>query len=498
MSTKITKSKAIVVEIICTLLILLFTYAALSKLLEFQNFQAQLGQSPLLSAFTGFISYSVILVEVILALLLTVPKSRAIGLLASFTLMLLFTVYIVIILNYSSFVPCSCGGILEKLGWKEHLVFNIGFTVAAAIAILLRSKDKTDSLIKVGIITFTGTTVLIVLYVTSEQAMHRENPFIRRFIQGASKKTEQIKLHNNTLYFAGTANGIIYLSDYKAPLHIFAYDTLLKTKKHFKIQLEREDFPFQTVQVKIFGNQFYLMDGTVPIIYKGDTGDWKAKILMTHNNYYFSKAEVVAPGKIVFRAQQLKTGRNILGTFSFTDSLKVTYAPNLLQKQIDGFFDTDGMLNFDKQTQQFVYLYYYRNQFMVTNNELQLKYRGHTIDTAVHAKLKVTFIKDTKQRKLAAPPFTVNQLSAVDNQLLFVNSKLVGKFEPKEMWKEASIIDIYNTRKNSYLSSVYIYDVHKSKVRDMLIIGNNLYAIIGQELHKYHLNFKVITQKNLK
>ncbi len=442
--------------------------------------------------YTGFISYAVLAVEFTIALLLAIPKTRFIALFASFTLMLLFTAYIIVILNYSSFVPCSCGGILEQLGWKEHLIFNIVFTLLAATAILILSLDKIDTLIKLLIITFAGTGLIIALYYTSENAMHQENPFIRRFIQGSATKVSGVNLNNNTLYFAGSDGSTFYLGDYKAPLHIFAYDTLLKTKKHYKIQLEREDFPFQSAQVKVFENYFYLMDGTVPVIYKGTISDWKAKVVMSNNNYYFSKAEIITPDKIAFRAQELKTGHNILGTFTFSDTLKVEYAPNLLQKQVDGFFDTDGMMQFDKQTHKLIYLYYYRNQFIVTDNNLKLQYRGKTIDTTTHAKLKVAYIRNTGQRKLAAPPFTVNQLSTVNNNLLFVNSKLIGKYEPKEMWKEASIIDVYDIRQNSYLSSIYIYDSNKSKVNDMLVIGNNLYAIVGHQLHKYHLSNQFI------
>ena len=75
-----TKFKEVVIEIISVLLILLFVYSALSKVLEFQNFQAQLGQSPLLSAYTGFISYAVLIVEFTIALLLAFPKTRFVGL----------------------------------------------------------------------------------------------------------------------------------------------------------------------------------------------------------------------------------------------------------------------------------------------------------------------------------------------------------------------------------------------------------------------------------
>lgn len=46
-------TKNIILETVCLLLVLLFVYAAISKLLDFENFRIQLGQSPLLSAFAG-------------------------------------------------------------------------------------------------------------------------------------------------------------------------------------------------------------------------------------------------------------------------------------------------------------------------------------------------------------------------------------------------------------------------------------------------------------
>lgn len=482
--------KNAIVDIICLLYILLFVYSSVSKLLEFQNFQAQLGQSPLLSAYTGFISYLVLIIEIVIALFLAIPKTRFVGLLSSFALMLMFTAYIIVILNYSSFIPCSCGGILEKLGWKEHLIFNITFTILALIASLFISINKSKTVLKLAIIAIICSAMISILYLYSERTMHLENPFIRRFIQGSASKTAEAELSNNSKYFAGTDGRTIYFGDSQAPLHIIAYDTTLKAKRHYKIQLERENFPFASVQVRIAPPYFYLMDGTVPVIYKGKITDWKAKLLMYDNNYYFSKAEIIAPDKIAFRAQQLKTLYNILGTFTFKDSLQVQYAPNLLQKQIDGYFDTDGMMQFDRQNQKLIYTYYYRNQFIIADKNLNLIHRGNTIDTTTKAKLKVVHIKETGQRKIASIPETVNQLAVVSNNLLFINSKLIGRYEPKEMWKQASIVDVYNIEKNAYLSSIYIYDINKNRLKEMFVVDNNLYAIIGHQVYKYHLSKK--------
>lgn len=127
----------IFVEIISILIILLFTYAASSKLLAYDQFVWQIGQSPTLKNFAEWLAWMVPSVELLISILLIVPKWRSLGLKASFGLMAAFTIYIASILSFSKELPCSCGGILEQMSWKNHLVFNIIFTVLPLIAILI-------------------------------------------------------------------------------------------------------------------------------------------------------------------------------------------------------------------------------------------------------------------------------------------------------------------------------------------------------------------------
>ncbi len=135
------RRKAIIVEVICYLFLILFLYAAATKLMEYAKFRVQIGQSPILTTLGDWIAPSVPAIELVIALLLFTPRFRLLALYASFSLMAIFTVYIFFILNYSPFVPCSCGGILEKMGWEEHLIFNMVFVLLAAVAILLQSSD---------------------------------------------------------------------------------------------------------------------------------------------------------------------------------------------------------------------------------------------------------------------------------------------------------------------------------------------------------------------
>src|SRR6266478_713273 len=115
------KLKTILIEIISGLFILLFVYAAASKLIDYQNFRIQLGQSPLLTAFAGWVSWVIPFLEIIISIMLAFPKSRLFGLYASFSLMVMFTAYIIAITKFSDYVPCSCGGVLQNMSWSQHL-----------------------------------------------------------------------------------------------------------------------------------------------------------------------------------------------------------------------------------------------------------------------------------------------------------------------------------------------------------------------------------------
>jgi len=122
--------------------IILFVYAAVSKLTDFENFQVQVAQSPLLSVFATFIAYATVIGELIIALMLCFQKSRLLGLYLFLGFMTAFTVYIFLILNYSPFVPCSCGGVLEDLGWLEHLWFNGIVCLLCVLVILTEHLSK--------------------------------------------------------------------------------------------------------------------------------------------------------------------------------------------------------------------------------------------------------------------------------------------------------------------------------------------------------------------
>ncbi|HLV69674.1 MAG TPA: MauE/DoxX family redox-associated membrane protein, partial [Xanthomarina sp.] len=171
-----------IIDTISMLFIVLFVYASISKLLEFKDFQTQLGQSPVLGAFAMIISYSVIGMELITALLLALEKTRILGLYIAFTLMVMFTSYIVIILNFTSFTPCSCGGVLEALGWTEHLIFNAAFITLALWALYVARKASYKQVTRRSLsLACIGFACVFGLFFSSDQEIKRNNAFQRKY-----------------------------------------------------------------------------------------------------------------------------------------------------------------------------------------------------------------------------------------------------------------------------------------------------------------------------
>ncbi len=133
-----------IIETIAALLITLFVYAGLSKLLDHHTFSLQLAQSPLLGSWAFIIAWALPTGELLLAAVLVIPATRLLGLYTSLILLIVFTLYLVYMLNFSTHLPCTCGGLISYMGWKQHVGFNSVFIVLAAVGIWLERTRTSD------------------------------------------------------------------------------------------------------------------------------------------------------------------------------------------------------------------------------------------------------------------------------------------------------------------------------------------------------------------
>ncbi len=124
------------------LLIFLFTYTGLSKLMDHNTFEVTILQSPIIKHQGAIISWLIPVSELLTVVLLLLSKYRQTGLLLSLLLLTMFTAYIAYMLFFVSNLPCSCGGILKELSWSNHLLFNSFIIVLILVSLFSNTRHK--------------------------------------------------------------------------------------------------------------------------------------------------------------------------------------------------------------------------------------------------------------------------------------------------------------------------------------------------------------------
>lgn len=137
--------KQVMLECIVALLIMLFLYASISKFLDFKTFIDQMNNQPLPNSWTPFLVWVIPGLEIAISLSLLFEYTRLLGLYASLILMILFTVYTgIILLHFFPYIPCSCGGVIQKLTWTQHLILNLSYVSLSILGIILQRRKYTN------------------------------------------------------------------------------------------------------------------------------------------------------------------------------------------------------------------------------------------------------------------------------------------------------------------------------------------------------------------
>lgn len=480
--------------------ILLFVYAAISKTLDFENFQVQLAQSPLVSAYAGFISYSVIVIELIIAVMLMMKGLRKTGLYMSFGIMVSFTVYIYLILNYSDFVPCSCGGILEKMSWNQHLIFNIACVVLSCMALFFKTNGKVLEnwkaiIFRTLLLALLSSGVVVLLFFTSEHIIKKENNFTRRFPHHVIREDLSYDLKVNSYYFAGAVDDTVYLGNTTSPFLLTKIDDHLTNTKTTYINPNKK-LNFRAPKISISGQSFYLTDGYVPVLFKGLLHDPKGDAHQISSDIpFFDQIRMIDATKMVIRTQSSISNENILGLADLSSSAGIRLKDDALDKQTDGIFDTDGQILYDDYEKSIYYFYYYKNEILKFDLELNRIGRQKTISQNASNTPEIRTLKDGT-KKIGVPSLPSDQNMIAHKGMVLSQSNLMGKFEPASQWSKNHIIDIYDLRKYEYWGSFYLPNPKKEKLHQMLIHKNHLYVLIGKKIVKYRIAQTLLDQFN--
>lgn len=136
------RTRAVFIQIITALLIVLFVYAGISKYYERSLFEAQLSFYPYISGMAVPLSWLIPSANLFTAIVLMIPKINRPGLYVALAVLLCYTLYLIVMLATQDDLPCSCGGIIKSLSWTEQVTLNLLLIILTLAALVLERPYK--------------------------------------------------------------------------------------------------------------------------------------------------------------------------------------------------------------------------------------------------------------------------------------------------------------------------------------------------------------------
>lgn len=145
--------KEFAIEICIALIVLLFAYTGVSKFLDYDKFvfQMRLAPLPLMINLAPVLGVVMPVIELLIAIALLFNQTRLKALYATVVLLISFELYISGMMLTGRHLPCTCGGIISKMGWGQHLLFNLVFILISLATINLIKKTQTAGMVNTGL-----------------------------------------------------------------------------------------------------------------------------------------------------------------------------------------------------------------------------------------------------------------------------------------------------------------------------------------------------------
>lgn len=330
------------------------------------------------------------------------------------------------------------------------------------------------------------------LYEGSSSGNNMGGGFTRKFHGSLAVETrETVDLGKETFYIAGTTSDRIFLGDFSSPLTLKVIGLPALDTQSVKILVDCRDCgdflkDMRKLRTKVDSPYFFLVDGARPALMRGRIGDWHAARFMADDHFFFEDAVPTGVSSFALRSYSLVTREYELAIGKM-DSPYFEFRNQLLERQVDGMFCVQGSLHYDDSIDRLVYVYTYRNEYIVMDSSLNLIDRRHTIDTFTTANLKVARLQDGTTNTLAMPPSIVNSVSCVAAGLLYVNSNIIADNEDRGRFMRNAVIDVYEIMTGRYVGSFYVPRYKGKKISRFQVFGNCLVALVDNFVVAYVL-----------
>lgn len=343
------------------------------------------------------------------------------------------------------------------------------------------------TLLQLGLLTFLAVATVIGLYYVSQSNISISGGFTRSFRPHCTGNWTEQQLTAEDGYFAGTDKKGVYIAHYQRPLFVEYFDASHSDQLSFPAFATRGiKIDPETGKLFIQNGRVYWTDGFHREILSADIGKTE-QISIIEDSLYFNLFLPLDSSTVIARIKDPKLQQHVL--VSAKPGIAPGYQQKLvLEKQVDGVFCTDGQLLRRGNSDTLLYIYFYRNKWLLLNTHLQILSTRASIDTNTTVKIKVADVNH-QYRTLSTPDYFSNRLSFADNRFLYIQSGAVSDNETTEDFHDNSVFDVYSLEKGNYLFSFYIPLLGEKNIREFCVIQHRLYALAGRHLRCFELKF---------
>ncbi len=347
-----------------------------------------------------------------------------------------------------------------------------------------------SKLIKLSLCIIFGVLMIVAIFLYSKEPKNNNN-FIRLFPSHFLTNWKGISIGSTPFYILGVVDSMVYIGNPAHPLLIKKVNYHTGTILNHDINISnKEKIAWSLLKTHINATGIYLSEGLSPTILYGNLHSLELTRQAIDTTIRFSRCLPLSPSSYILTTFDPHLKQNILVKQTL-DPILSTPITKVLEKQIDGFFCTDGDLHYCQETNRLIYVYRYRNEYLYLDNNLNIIYKGKTIDNIGKAQIKIIEVGagNMKHPSLAAPPLIVNAKSYVFGNRLFIHSNLRSKNEEKRKFHENSVIDIYSLKHGTYEHSFYIPPYHDKPMQNFAIFGNTLIVLYEQYIVTFDMSF---------
>lgn len=332
---------------------------------------------------------------------------------------------------------------------------------------------------KFGALILAGSVVAISLYwmykLLSSETKH--NNFNRTFLSISLGPIAEVDNLDSVTGIAGIDEKYIYFQVKRLGV-ILKTDHALHTIEKINYYHTDDQLISSRFEDKIaFGNVYTFAGNKPSIIISSPEAKSKQYIFP---NAVFSRCVPISKHTFIFRGFDTSVPASdmvfIKGDL-YSDSIKV--AVNLTRREDEAGIPSDGLLKYDTTTHNLLYVYFYKNQMLCFDTNLNKVYIATTIDSSTKNTITSEAYKKDGITKFTnnSPKRTVNRQCCIYRGKLYNNSLIKGDNESLFDFKDNDVIDIYATHNGNYLGSFHIPHYRREHLMKF-IVNKGIIAVL--------------------